>query len=95
MIKHANTKSEEHIHGREGIEEYLERGYVTSGVKESVNKTLDYAYGDFCIARVAEHLGNDDIAKEYYKRSKNYKNLLDKSNGLMRAKNAEGKMRDD
>ena len=95
MIKHANTKSEEHIHGREGIEEYLERGYVTSGVKESVNKTLDYAYGDFCIARVAEHLGKDDIAKEYYKRSKNYKNLLDKANGLMRAKNAEGKMRDD
>ena len=37
--------------------------------KESVNLTLDAAYGDWCIAEIAKILGKPDIEKEYRKRA--------------------------
>ena len=95
MLKHANQTPELEVHGRQGIEQFLEYGYVTNNVKESVNKTLDYAYGDFCVAQIAKALGKEDLAKEYAKRALNYQNLFDKETTFMRAKDKDGKMRDD
>ena len=94
MIKHANIPSEDRVFGREGCAEYVRLGYVPNTYHESVNLTLDAAYGDWCIAEMAKILGKGDIAEEYYKRSKYYKNLFDKETGFMRSRDENGKFRD-
>jgi predicted alpha-1,2-mannosidase len=60
--------------------------------KESVNLTLDAAYGDWCIAIVAKELGYTDIYEEYMLRTKNYKNIFDKETGFMRGRDENGNM---
>ncbi len=96
MLHHANVKSEIGNHGRRGIEHYLKHGYVpyTSGI-ESVNLTLDFAYGDWCIATVAKALGHDELTDEYLKRSKNYANVYDPETGFMRARDENGVFKPD
>lgn len=68
-----------------GIPAYMERGYI--GVEdehESVSKTLEYAYDDWCIAEVARMLGRTEDMKTYYRRAASYRNLYDPETGLMR-----------
>ncbi|MBQ6897503.1 MAG: glycoside hydrolase family 92 protein, partial [Clostridia bacterium] len=94
MLKHANVNSSDDDYGRSGAESYVRLGYVPiEAHRESVNLTLDAAYGDWCIAGIAELLGKDDIAKEYYLRADNYKNLFDKETGFMRPKFEDGSFR--
>jgi predicted alpha-1,2-mannosidase len=96
MIKHAEIASNEERFGRSGIEEYKKYGYVPSDLyKESVNLTLDFAYGDYCIAKTAEFLGENKISKKYFERSKNYRNLFDEETGFMRAKKTDGEFESD
>ena len=96
MINHAENDAPESCFGREGASDYVKLGYVPrEKYKQSVNLTLDSAYGDFCIAQVAKVLGKDDIVKKYLPRSKNYKNLFDKETGFMRGRDSEGKMKED
>ncbi|TWO34694.1 glycoside hydrolase family 92 protein [Seonamhaeicola sediminis] len=78
--------------GREGIEYYNKLGYVPYdvGINENAARTLEYAYADFTIAKMAEKLGKEDIAESFYKRSLNYKNLFDSETGWMRGKNEDG-----
>ena len=91
MIHHSNKESEKKRYGRNGAEAYVKYGYVPANLhKESVNLTLDAAYGDWCIAQVAKRLGKDDVYNEYMKRSQNYKNLFDKETGFMRGRNENG-----
>lgn len=94
MMRHANVKGSEPRYGRNGVEEYLKYGYVPCDLyKESVNLTLDAAYGDWCIAQIARLLGKTEIYEEYMLRSKNYKNIFDKETGFMRGKDTCGKHR--
>lgn len=59
-----------------GLDAYKKKGFIGSKDEpESVSKTLEYAYDDWCIAVFADSLGNADIAKEFYLRSAFYKNL--------------------
>lgn len=91
MIYHANNESSDPRYGRNGINKYNEIGYVPADLyKESVNLTLDFAYGDWCIARVAKSLGMTDIEAEYLNRAQRYKNLFDPSTGYFRGKNQAG-----
>ncbi|MBG6130309.1 putative alpha-1,2-mannosidase [Aquimarina sp. EL_43] len=78
--------------GREGIDYYNKLGYVPYDVNinENAARTLEYAYADFTIAKMAEKLGKKEIAKTFYERSKNYKNLFDPTTKLMRGKNEDG-----
>lgn len=78
--------------GRAGLEYYNTLGYVPYdvGINENAARTLEYAYADFTIARMAENLGKNEIAEKYYKKAKNYKNLFDPSSSLMRGKNEDG-----
>ncbi len=90
MLKHASTVAP-HPHGRTNLDLYLKYGYLPRDlVEESVNNTLDYAYGDSCIARIAEVLGKTDIASEYDCRSKNYRKLFDSKTGFMRGLDSHG-----
>lgn len=96
MIKHANIAGPEARYGRNGVKAYLEHGYVPYDVEgESVNLTLDAAYGDFCIAQVAKVLGKADIEKQYLERAKNYRHLFDPVTGFMRARDRNGEFRPD
>ena len=95
MIKHATTNAPESRFGRNGAESYCKLGYVPyNEQKESVNLTLDAAYGDFCIAQIAQLLGETEIEAEYRQRALNYKNLFDAQTGFMRARHADGHFRD-
>lgn len=90
MIFNADTPSEHELEGREGGHDYAEYGYLPADYHESVNKTLDYAYSDFCIAQVANYLNKEDIAQTYYKRSLSYRYLFKKDLNQMVAKNKDG-----
>ncbi|MGC8864565.1 MAG: GH92 family glycosyl hydrolase [Bacteroidales bacterium] len=75
----------------EGLEEYMRQGYIsaqTSGV--SVSTTLEYAYDDWTLARMAESLGNDSLTRFFYARSKNYRNVFDYETRFMRPKLRNG-----
>ena len=77
------------------IPEYTSLGYVPFDLeKESVSKTLEYAYDDWCIAQVAKKLGHNEDYKFFLNRSMNYKNLVDPETGYMRGKDSKGAWRD-
>ena len=93
MRRHAE---EEGVHpfGREAVAFYREHGYVPRSVKESVNQTLDYAYGDWCVAQIADLLGETAVADEYRRRAQNYRNLYDPVTDFMRSRDEDGNMTD-
>ena len=62
-------------HGRGGLKEYTELGYIPYGIDRAGNRTIEYAYDDYCIALVAKGLGRTDIYERYLKQSQNWKNL--------------------
>ncbi len=77
-----------------GLKEYRELGYIPAEkINESVSRTLEYAYDDWCIAQVAKHLGVDEDYKTYSARAEYYKNLFDASTGFMRGKLSDGTWR--
>ncbi len=80
-----------------GIGLYKKYGYVPYDVTDhynsenwSLSKTLEYAYDDYCIARMAEKLGEKQIADEFYKRSLNYKNVYNSQTTFMQPRNNQG-----
>lgn len=80
--------------GRLGHEHYNKLGYVPYDVKinESAARTLEYAYNDWCIYKLAKELKRPKKEIDLYaKRAMNYKNLFDKESNLMRGKNQDGK----
>ena len=71
----------------DNIGDYMKYGYVpfeSNGVGASM--TLEYAYDDWCIAKMAKAMGKTEIEKEFSQRATNYLNLMDKSSGFIRAK---------
>lgn len=76
------------------LPDYMEKGYVPfDKEKESVSKTLEYAYDDFCIAMAAKKLGKDEEYERFFKRALSYRNIFDKSTGYMRGKDSDGNWR--
>ncbi len=89
----------EHAHptikstGRLGVEAYLERGYVPRdmGINESAARTLEYAYDDWCIWKMAVDLKRpQEEIDRFAKRAMNYQNLFLKEKGWMAGRNADG-----
>ena len=79
--------------GRLGHEYYNKLGYVPYDVKinENTARTLEYAYDDWCIYKLAKELKRPKKEIELYaKRAMNYKNVYDKESKLMRGRNADG-----
>lgn len=80
----------------DGIGDYKKYGYVPSdGNSSSVSKTLEYAYDDWAIARMARKLGRKDVYERYQQRSQNYRHVYDASIGFMRPRRADGSWRPD
>ena len=69
---------------------YAAQGYLSSELdNESVSKTLEYAYDDWCIAQMAEIAGDSATAREYWIRSQSWQNIID-SNGFCHPKRNGG-----
>ena len=65
-----------------GLDAYSRRGYISSEDEpESVSKTLEYAYDDWCVAVVAKLLGRQNEHEHFIRRSQHYKNLFDPDTG--------------
>ena len=70
-----------------GWDDYGKYGYIRyrSG-RESVSRTLEFAYDDWCIAQMAKKLNKTDDYNLFNKRARNYQYLLDSVTGFMRAR---------
>ena len=80
--------------GRQGFQYYNRLGFVPYDVKinESVARTLEYAYDDWCIYQLGKALGKS--AREidvYRRRALNYRKVFDRETSLMRGKNKNGR----
>jgi predicted alpha-1,2-mannosidase len=77
--------------GNIGLKALDKNGYIsTEDESESVSKTLEYAYDDWCIAQFAKSLGKTDEYSYFIKRGQNFKNMFDPSTGFMRARRSNG-----
>lgn len=92
VIKGANNAGP-NATGRDGFQYYNELGYIPNnvGVRESVSKTLEYSYNDFCIWQLGKALGKPAEEIEVYReRAMNYRNIFDQSINFVRPKDDKG-----
>ena len=80
-----------------GIGFYKKNGYVPYDVTDPYNadnwamsRTLEYAYDDYCIARMAETMGRDSIAGTFYKRAENWRNQYNPNTTFMQPRDSKG-----
>ena len=80
-----------------GIGFYKKNGYVPYDVTDPYNadnwamsRTLEYAYDDYCIARMAEAMGNDSIANVFYRRAENWRNQYNPNTTFMQPRDSKG-----
>ncbi len=80
-----------------GIGFYKENGYVPYDVTDPYNadnwamsRTLEYAFDDYCIARLADAMGRDSIAEVFYKRSGNWRNQYNPNTTFMQPRDSNG-----
>lgn len=88
-----NVHPEVSSSGRLGHEHYNTLGYVpyNVGINESVARTLEYAYNDWCILQMARKLDRpSEELEKWASRADNWKNVFDPSHNLMRGRNADG-----
>ena len=77
-----------------GARYYKQYGYVPCDLEvNSVSKTLEYCYDDWCIAQMARMLGHKEDYAYYTRRAGWYKNVFDRSINFMRGKNSDGSWR--
>ena len=77
-----------------GLGEYMARGYVPIDKEpEAASKTVEYAYDDWTIARMARAMGRRDVAARFEKRGGNWRNSFDAKSGWLRARKADGTFR--
>jgi predicted alpha-1,2-mannosidase len=59
-------------------------------IDQSVSRSVEMAYDDWCIAQMAKEMGKTDDNNYFYQRSLFYKNLFDNKTSLMRPRYANG-----
>lgn len=76
-------------YGRLG--DYMKLGYVPFDRDgEGASKTVEYAYDDWTIARMARAMGREDVAAAFEKRAQNWRNIFDVKTGFVRPRLAGG-----
>ena len=74
-----------------GLDAYKKQGFISMDDEhESVSKTLEYAYDDWCIAQMAMILNKNEDYEYFMKRSQSWKNVFDWNTGFMRPKKNGG-----
>jgi len=70
-----------------GLDSYRKFGFIPAEAEgEAVSKTLEYAYDDWCIAKVAAQMGREEDYRNFIMRAQYYKNLFDPETGFLRGK---------
>lgn len=70
-----------------GKAEYGMFGFISAGNEaESVSKTLEYAYDDWCIARLAESLGKKEVQTEFDQRASSWMNIFNPESRFFQAR---------
>ncbi|MDE5634770.1 MAG: GH92 family glycosyl hydrolase, partial [Muribaculaceae bacterium] len=85
--------------GRRALDSYLRYGYIpvedsvpwAYHKREQVSRTLEYAFDDFALSRVADDLGYTDDAVELARRSLNYRNVINPATGYACGRHADGR----
>ena len=87
----ANAEGPIHSVGRNGADFYNRLGYAPyPDIRESGAKTVEYAYDDFCAAKLASAVGQNAEAKVFARHAMNYTNLFDASIGFICGRDANG-----
>jgi predicted alpha-1,2-mannosidase len=96
LLKNANVTGGARPH----IAEYIEKGFISdpdvanpnteTKANAGVSKTLEYSYDDYSLAQMAKKLGDTANYRILMARSKNYRNMFDKSTRFMRGRLANG-----
>jgi len=74
-----------------GLDAYKKQGYISiDDEHESVSKTLEYAYDDWCIAQMAQLLDKKEDYQYFMLRSQNWKNLFNWETGYIQPKKNGG-----
>jgi predicted alpha-1,2-mannosidase len=75
----------------DGIGDYRKLGWVPADRhSNSASKTLEFAYDDWALARMAEAMDREDVASTFDRRATSWRNLHDPDTGFLRARNADG-----
>ena len=75
--------------------DYMKMGYVpVDREQEAASKTLEYAYDDWTIAKMADALGRPRDRDVFAKRAASFVNVFDPATGFMRARKSDGGFRD-
>lgn len=90
MVK---TSTESHINSDWEI--YNQFGYYPYDLldNESVSRTLESGFDDWCVSQMASILDSNLTAKKFLKRANYYKNLFDSESSLFRGKDSKGNWR--
>ncbi|MDF2178599.1 GH92 family glycosyl hydrolase [Aliiglaciecola sp. CAU 1673] len=76
---------------RFGLDLYRQYGYIPSELElEAVSKTLEYAFDDYAIAKLAKAMGEEGEADYFGKRAQSFRTLFDPQTGFMRGKDKQG-----
>ncbi len=99
MVRNATVEGP----ARPFLQEYIDNGYITevdlsslpkieihTDAKSAVTKTQEYSYDDYAVALLARELGEEATYQTMMKRSQNYKNLFDSSDGFFKGKLSNG-----
>ena len=83
-------------HEKSDWEIYDKYGYLPFDLinVESVSRTLEFCYDDWCAAQLAKALGHDADYEFFMARSRNYRNLFDPETGFFRGKDSQGAWRE-
>jgi predicted alpha-1,2-mannosidase len=73
--KNAEVESPDPWYYGRYVKDYRALGYLPLGIPQCVSRHLEYAYQDWCIGTLAAHLGEQAVAQDYRKRSKQVWNL--------------------
>jgi predicted alpha-1,2-mannosidase len=73
------------------LAEYIKLGYVpVDRDPQGASQTVEYAFDDWTIARMARAIGRNDVAAEFEKRARNWRNVFDSKTGFVRPRLADG-----
>jgi len=75
----------------DGLSDYIKFGYSPSDkTSNAASKTLEYAYDDWCIARMAEKAGQRGYAGIYDRRARSFETIFDSVSHFMRPRDSKG-----
>ncbi len=89
--------------GRRALRSYRRYGYIpledsvpyAYHPREQVSRTLEYAFDDYCLSRLATLLGHRRDASRLTQRARNWRNVIDPRTGYAQGRQADGQFLSD